>query len=137
MNVIPGQNEYYNEPHGNWAALFMNVNTDIMNDQWGMSPWRWQTEVGNVLIIRLDGKELTCQQGETVGQHAEFHLQMKWEAPRVRGTEGAENALKVRRHIHEHHLNMEAFFEWFREYRILKIDGGESSWAGFLSPYDV
>jgi hypothetical protein len=45
--------------------------------------------------------------------------------------------LKVRRYIHERHLNKEAFFEWFREYRILKIDGGETPWADFLSPYDV
>jgi hypothetical protein len=48
MNVIPGQNGYYNESHGNWAALFMNVITDVMNDQWEMPPLYWQTEAGSV-----------------------------------------------------------------------------------------
>jgi hypothetical protein len=82
-------------------------------------------------------KDLTCQQEKIMGQHAQFHPQMKLEAPRVQGADGAENVLKVRRYIHERHLNRAAFFEWFREYRILKIDGGQSSWADFLSPYDV
>lgn len=59
MNVIPGQSRYYNEPHGNWAALFMNVNTDIMSDRWRMPALYWQTEVGGVLIIRQDGKAST------------------------------------------------------------------------------
>jgi hypothetical protein len=61
--MIPGQSGYYNEPHGNWAALFINVNTDIMSDQWGMPPLYWQTDVGSVLIIRQDeGLDLSTRE---------------------------------------------------------------------------
>jgi len=38
MDLIPGKNGYYNEPSGNWCAMFMNVNTDISSENWGRPP---------------------------------------------------------------------------------------------------
>jgi len=54
---IPGWNRNLC-PESNQDAAFLMMETDTKSSSWGFAPLYWNTQLGNVLVVRDDGKDL-------------------------------------------------------------------------------
>lgn len=68
-----------NDP-SNQHACFLFLETDVDDGSWGWAPFYWQTDIGNVLLLREDGKDLTEAEAETLCCFCQDKLQPMFEA---------------------------------------------------------
>jgi hypothetical protein len=131
---------------GNMAAQFLDINTDVTSDTWGMhnlgqdhqhlDEKGWDI-FGRVLVIRHDKKDLTDYQVEALIdflQHGVYEEIVKERHGRLFGLSQAE--LEVERAKLMKELASKAKFEAaFKIFKEKKIKGGDKSWINEMSPY--
>jgi len=62
----------------NQPATFLHMNTDpdrLTTGWWGMPPMKWDKDVGSVLVVRADGKDLSPRQCEALCDFCQFKMQ--------------------------------------------------------------
>lgn len=52
----------------NRAATYLNLIVDPKNDAWGSAPPEWQNQVGSILLVRKDGKDLSWEQARALAE---------------------------------------------------------------------
>lgn len=84
---IPESNAWINPPgwnenmtaDSNQNAAFLMMETDPQKSDWGWTPRYWNSDLGNVLAVRLDGEDLTVDDVSMMCQFARLKLQPMFE----------------------------------------------------------
>ena len=63
----------------NVPATLLHVAADPSSDAWGRAPLSWQNDVGNVLVVRSDGQDVTTRQVEALSRFCQFKMQPLFE----------------------------------------------------------
>ncbi|KAJ5047338.1 uncharacterized protein L3040_003165 [Drepanopeziza brunnea f. sp. 'multigermtubi'] len=50
------------------------TDTPFIDAEWGFPPPTWQSQIGSVLLVRQDGKELTCKQARALAEYMQHHV---------------------------------------------------------------
>ncbi|KAF2503385.1 hypothetical protein BU16DRAFT_39086 [Lophium mytilinum] len=58
----------------NQAALFLMIDTNPKRPRWGFAPRHWQHGIGDVLLVREDGEDLTLEQAEVLSRFCQYKL---------------------------------------------------------------
>jgi hypothetical protein len=130
----------------NVAAQFLDINTDVKSDMWGIHDLGMNTLhvggkglgiFGRVLVIRRDKKDLTAHQVEApVGflQHGVYDKIVNERYGRLFDLSQAELEAERANMMGElaSKSNFEASFKAFKE---KKLKGGDKSWVNEMSPY--
>ena len=58
----------------NVPATFLHLAADPSSDAWGWAPLSWQNDVGNVLVVRSDGQDVTTRQVEALSRFCQFKM---------------------------------------------------------------
>lgn len=131
-------------PHNNKPYEFSPVNQPITKlhrrvhpklPGWGWAPMEWQNDVGSVLMIRADGKDLNIFTAEVLcalahskdGSHMRIGLSIEDEEMEDGGA--AEKARQLEG------LTKAGFEKFFQEYRQKQIDAGKLEWKNAISPF--
>jgi hypothetical protein len=109
----------------------MNLNADPNSPQWGRALPKWQSEVGSVLVVRKDGKNLTAKQCWAMAESCALFLRSKFEASLE-----ASDAQKSRKDIVEKWLTKDAF-EKYLGLKKLMVTTDDPAWAGVASLYSI
>jgi MYND finger len=64
----------------NVSATLMHINPDASSPEFGWTPSHWQTDLGNVLLVRDDGKDLDVNLAETFCRWIEWKLFPQFES---------------------------------------------------------
>ena len=67
------------DSYENDTATSLHINTDISNDWWGQAPPEWKKDVGSVLIVRSDGRDITRQEVKVLCRFCQFKMQPLFE----------------------------------------------------------
>lgn len=96
------------DPHENVPATFLHMDAlDPKSPSFGWAPMKWQSNVGTVLVVREDGKDLTPNQMEAICEYCQGTLQSLFEKALATGNHKAVmNA-----------LTREKFAIFFEEYK--------------------
>ena len=121
----PNHNVYTNVP-----ATFLHQSTDESSgDGWGWAPWKWQNDVGSVLVVRSDCQDVSVQQVEALCHFCQFKMQPLFENAMGGGLVQMSRAEVMG------HLTPEGFRDYFAEMRVRKIDEGEDGgWETAVVP---
>ncbi|KAH0556756.1 hypothetical protein GP486_005453 [Trichoglossum hirsutum] len=114
-------------PYQNQAATFMNLNADVNSQEWGRAPLHWQNEVGSMMVVHKDGKDLTPHQVEALAYYCQFKLQ-----PVFEDSIGAGSVQRTRKEVVSQFLTRNMFEEFFD---IFKREQSDKSWLAETSPY--
>ena len=107
--------------HTNVPATVLHRNTGIdSGDSWGSIPKKWQNDVGSVLVVRRDGRDLSVQRIEALCHFCQFKMQPLF-----------ENAQMSRAEV-QGYLTLQGFAEYFHEMKLRKIAEGEGEEWGRL-----
>lgn len=63
----------------NQAVTFLYLCADPNSQMWGWAPPQWQSQVGSVLVVRDDGKDLTPDEVEVLCNFCQFEMQPLFE----------------------------------------------------------
>ena len=108
-------NVYTNVP-----ATFLHLNADERSgDWWGWAPMKWQNEVGSVLVVRGDGRDVSVQQVEVLCHFCQFKMQ-----PLFENALGGGHVQMSRAEVMGC-LTPEGFRDYFAKMRARKMDEGE------------
>jgi hypothetical protein len=132
----------------NIAAQFLDINTDVKSETWGMhnlgQDHQHINEKGwdifcRILVIREDKKDLTDHQVEALIdflQHGVYEEIVKERHGRLFGLSQAELEVERDKLMKElaSKVRFEAAFKTFKE---KKIKGRDKSWAKEMSPYST
>ena len=66
-------------PTENVPATFLHLVADPSDNWWGWAPMSWQNNVGNVLVVRSDGQDVTTRQVEALSRFCQFKMQPLFE----------------------------------------------------------
>ena len=75
---LPGWIENKN-PDSNPNAAFLMMETDPEKADWGWAPLYWNRDLGNVLAVRADGKDLSVNDVKKMCYFARYKLQPRFE----------------------------------------------------------
>ena len=67
------------DPTENVPATRLHLVVDPNNQSWGWADWPWKTDVGNVLVVRSDGQDVTTRQVEALSRFCQFKMQPLFE----------------------------------------------------------
>jgi len=85
-------------------GLYLDLNPESSN--WGQRPERWKGDVGSVLVVARDGKDLTVEEVEQI-----YHFSRDWLLPRVRQCADGEGSVASRRAV-LHQFTPDTFREY-------------------------
>lgn len=120
-------------PYDNQAATFMNLNADMNSEQWAWAPPQWRNDVGSVIVVRQDGKDLTPQQAEALAHYCQFKLQ-----PVFEDSIAAGYVERTREDVVSQFLTRPKFEKFLVAFRKEQADADQdASWLTAKSPYDV
>lgn len=71
--------EYSMGPSSNRTACMLFLETNIDSPRWGFAPLSWQLGIGDVLLVRADGKDLSVEQAELLCRFCRLKLQPLFE----------------------------------------------------------
>ena len=127
--VWKNDRDTYGFPFENRAATFLHLNADPKSEDWGWAPLpEWQNDVGSILVVRQDGKDLTTHQAEVLCHYCHFKLQ-----PLFEDSMGGGRVERTREEVMGY-MNRETFAAFFEEYREERVKE-DPSWAVAKSPY--
>ncbi|KAI9050950.1 hypothetical protein LZ554_005061 [Drepanopeziza brunnea f. sp. 'monogermtubi'] len=114
----------------NQPATFLNLTVDPKIDaEWGFAPPTWQSQVGSVLLVRQDGKELTCKQARALAEYMQHRVSDSFEEAMESGEQ------KQRRSQVLKMLNWTAFDSFLDGFKAEMSAAEGKSWAGVRSPF--
>jgi MYND finger len=120
-------------PYENLPATFMNLNADMSSEQWGWAPLHWQNDVGSVIVVRKDGKDLTARQAEAFAYYCQFKLQ-----PVFEDSLGGGYVDRTREAVVSQFLTRKKFEQFFDIFKREQArDCRDESWLAERSPYNV
>jgi len=120
-------------PYENQAATFMNLNADIKSEQWAWAPPQWQSDVGSVMVVRKDDKDLTPKQAEALTYYCQFKLQ-----PVFEDSIGAGYVKRTREDVVSKFMARAKFEEFLVGFRKEQAEAEQDeSWLIVKSPYDT
>lgn len=67
------------QPESNQNAAFLMMDMNPSSTQWGWAPLYWNTEIGNVLVLREDGEDLSLNHLSMIANFARNTLQRMFE----------------------------------------------------------
>ena len=67
------------DPTENVPATWLHLVVDPNNQGWGWVDLPWKTDVGNVLVVRSDGQDVTTRQVEALSRFCQFKMQPLFE----------------------------------------------------------
>jgi len=96
---------------------------------WGFAPPEWQSTVGNVLLVRQDGKNLSREQAWALAEYMQY--------PVMEAFTEMEEVIpeQQRRTIVLKTLNWGAFETWLEEFKKKMTTTYGELWAGVTSPF--
>lgn len=119
----------------NQEATLLLIAMDPRTGNWGFAPSFWQSQVGNVLLTRVDGKVITPQQVEALCAYNFYLLNGPMEAAQEQGEgwdeeeegeEGEGQVLEYRKVIDK--VTPAKFKEYFEYYESIK-DREDRKWS--------
>ena len=117
-------------PYQNQAATFLHLNADPKSKHWGWAPIpEWQNDVGSVIVVRQDGKDLTTHQADALCHFCRIKMQ-----PLFEDSLGGGDVDRTREEVMGF-MTKKRFAAFFEEYRKEKVKE-DPSWATAKSPYD-
>jgi hypothetical protein len=120
--------------YNNQAATFLHLNTDpnsrlLMG--WGWAPMEWQNNVGSVIVVRADGKDLSPHHCEVLCTFCQFEMQPLFEDSMGAGMD-PENPTSKDAVLQQ--MTKENFERYFTQYRASWL-AEDPSWSATKSPY--
>ena len=101
------------------ATVLHRTTDEGSGDLWGWAPMKWKNEVGNVLVVRGDDRDVSVQQVEALCHFCEFKMQPLFENALGFGLVQMSRAEVIGC------MTPEGFREYFAEMRAKKMDEGE------------
>lgn len=65
--------------YDNQAATFMNLDISLTSPTWEFAPPQWQSQVGSVLVVRKDKKDISREQVYALAEFFQFHVSDEFE----------------------------------------------------------
>ncbi|KAK6537605.1 hypothetical protein TWF694_011785 [Orbilia ellipsospora] len=90
---VPGWDENHG-PDGNPNAAFMMIETDSKSEMWGWAGFYWDSGLGNVLVVREDGKDLDVEEVRMMSYFSRFVVSPMIEDAKLCGAEITEEEVK-------------------------------------------
>lgn len=116
--------------YDNPAATYLHCCADVNNPQWwGVAGPEWQREVGSVIVLREDGKDISREQVWAIMDFCRFYLTDYFESST--GTTKAARETMVQRYICK-----KRFEKWLVNFKEEMVEGEGDWWADFKSPYN-
>lgn len=106
----------------NQAVTFLHQTTDVTSSAWGWAPFQWQNEIGSVLVVRSDKKDITTHLVEALCHFCQNKMQPLFE----NGLGGG--LVDMTREEVTGHITPEKFRQYFEVVRGTRI-GDDPSWA--------
>jgi hypothetical protein len=140
--VEPGYAEGFN-PFENRTALFLNIETNEPGGRWGFTDLlEWDQNIGTVLVVREDKKDITAQQVEALCYFCQHELCPKMgllmEQVYDWGYEemgGFEKVAKAKEEFVRKNMCREKFELFFEKFKQEKLAAGDGAWEHAVSPY--
>jgi hypothetical protein len=114
----------------NQPATFLNLSLNPqMAGRWGFALPEWQTNVGSVLLVRKDGKDLSREQGWALAEYMQFQVSDSLEAAMESGDERQRRAAVLKM------LNWKRFDTWLENFKVEMTTADRNSWSDVRSPF--
>ncbi|KAL2068295.1 hypothetical protein VTL71DRAFT_16393 [Oculimacula yallundae] len=115
----------------NQAATFLNLTVDpkVDDGMWGFAPLEWQQEVGSVLLVRKDGKDLSRTQAWALAEFMQHEVSDAFEDAMEEGEEKERRAKVLEL------LNWKRFDEFLVKFVPDMMDVDGMGWQGCKSPF--
>ncbi|KAL5319640.1 hypothetical protein ACEPPN_012696 [Leptodophora sp. 'Broadleaf-Isolate-01'] len=114
----------------NQPATFLNLTVDPkISDLWGFAPPEWQSEVGSVLLVRKDQKDLSREQAWAIAEFMQFKVSDSFEDAMESGDERQRRAAVLKM------LNWKQFDDFLEKFKVEMMTADGKSWARVRSPF--
>ena len=125
-------------------AMFLSLNADPRSGKWAFAPEEWDSQVGPVLVVRQDGKNINPQQVESLAHFCRYELApvMKkldeglWHLY-VRGDATQEEMCQAKENFVKLGMCRSKFEGFWEKFKASKIEEGNMRWKWAVSPYEV
>ncbi|KAE9370875.1 hypothetical protein N431DRAFT_412639 [Stipitochalara longipes BDJ] len=137
-NIFPQPKSNYSNP----IAEYLNLNTDVSNRKWGSQdsgPYDGDGHIyGRVLVVREDKVDITAHQVEAVAAYFKkvFECLGRERFARFKGL-GGVRLQEERGKLMDEHVSRAKFEAFWKEFKELKIGGGDASWKDEVLPYEI
>lgn len=111
----------------NRAATYLNLIVDPKNDAWGSAPPEWQSQVGSILLVRKDGKDLSREHAWALAEFMQ-RLPDSFKEAKDSGDE------RRRRAAISKMLNWKQFNNFLAKFQTERTKADGLSWAHVRSP---
>lgn len=125
----PAWNQTDHTRFDNQPATFLNLAVDPKDPSWGFAPPQWQSGVGSVLLVRMDGKDLSREQAWALAEFMQFRVSDSFETAMESGE------VKDRRAAVFKMLNWTRFDNFLESFKVEMTSGDGKSWANVRSPF--
>jgi hypothetical protein len=114
----------------NQPATFLNLTVDPKEEtMWGFAPLEWQREVGSVLLVRKDAKDISREQAWALAEYMQFRVSDSFEAAMESGEEKQRRAAVLKM------LNWKRFDTWLEHFKVEMTAADYKSWKDVRSPF--
>ena len=145
MEWLRQQDKLGFNPLQNRTALFLNFEADPRSNKWGFTDLReWDRDIGSVVVVRQDKKDITPQQVEALCHFCQHELRGPMERLEESlgvgddyGDEGGlpNTQVREREKFVKENMCQEKFEEFFRKFKRDKLAAEDGSWERAVSPY--
>ncbi|PVH85600.1 hypothetical protein DL98DRAFT_651003 [Cadophora sp. DSE1049] len=126
----PAWNQNDHTRFDNQPATFLNLTVDPkVEDMWGFAPPEWQNQVGSVLLVRKDQKNLDREQAWALAEFMQFRVSDAFEDAMESGEERQRRAAVLKM------LNWKQFDDFLEKFKVEMAASDGNSWAGVRSPF--
>ncbi|KAH7321625.1 hypothetical protein BKA65DRAFT_85390 [Rhexocercosporidium sp. MPI-PUGE-AT-0058] len=116
----------------NQPATFLNLTVDPKNsDLWGFAPPEWQSEVGSVILVRKDQKDLSREQAWTLAEFMQFEVSDSFEDAMESDEEGQRRAAVLKM------LNWKKFDDFLEKFKVEMTSSNGRCWDSVKSPFGM
>lgn len=120
----------------NQLATHLNRELRTRNTTWAWASDYWQNEVGNVLVVRADGKDISPQQVNALAKYFRKGLTDTVTDILEECDFGNPN-YKVKKQFAEEWLCWKKFEEWFAKFEARKMVKQGDHWKNVESPFAI
>ena len=122
----------------NRNALFLNLKADVRSGNFGLADiWEWDTDIGAVIVARVDKKPITTKQVEALAIYHRFVLTELFQTCAEKmGVLTDSEIIEDRKEMIRLHMNRDKFEEFFERLKKERMVD-DASWAAAESPYSV
>jgi hypothetical protein len=115
----------------NQPATYLNIKVDPKDPQlWGFAPPKWQNSVGNILLVRKDGKDLSREQAWAIAEFMQFRVSDVFGEILENG-----GGVKEKRAAVLKMLNWKMFESFLDNFRVEMMGADGKSWKDVRSPF--